>query len=135
MTVPGIWYYADRNERIGPLTLEELKGTLQTLANPADVLVWCEKFSDWRRAGDVSELRVQVIVPPPLPPRPPPLPREQTAPEANDYNGTAPTWDVKWWWVIVAFVFLGSVGSRVGREEMERVAAWRRMIRKARRSK
>jgi hypothetical protein len=37
-----------------------------------------------------------------------------------------PTWQVKWWWLIVALFFLGSVGSRVGRAEMRWISEHRR---------
>jgi len=53
-TLPNIWYYADRNEQIGPLTQQLLLETLATLPNAADVLVWCDKFSDWKPAADAS---------------------------------------------------------------------------------
>ena len=53
-TLPNIWYYADRNEQIGPLTQQQLLETLATLPNAADVLVWCDKFSDWKPAADAS---------------------------------------------------------------------------------
>jgi GYF domain 2 len=74
--MPDLWYYADQNGRVGPLTLQELLDTLATLPDASEVLVWCDKFSDWKRAGDVVELRARIVVPPPLPPEiPPPLPR------------------------------------------------------------
>lgn len=128
-TVTDLWYCADQNGRIGPLTLQELLETLATLPNAADVLVWCDKFSDWKRAGDVDELRAQFVVPPPLPPRvPPPLPAGRAAPATNYHNEAAPTWKVKWWWVIVALLFFGSVGSQVGRREMGRASVERRAM-------
>jgi hypothetical protein len=65
--VSDIWYYADERGQIGPLTLQQLRETLATLSNAKDVLVWCDGFPDWKRAGDVSELRAQTVVPPPLP--------------------------------------------------------------------
>jgi len=72
--MPDLWYFADRNERVGPLTLQELLDTLATLPNASDSLVWCDKFSDWKRAGDVAEFRARIAVPPPLPPDPAPPP-------------------------------------------------------------
>jgi uncharacterized membrane protein YhaH (DUF805 family) len=65
--VSTIWYYADRGQQIGPLTLQDLKQALATLPEPRQVLVWCDTFPDWKRAGDVPELRAQTVVPPPLP--------------------------------------------------------------------
>ena len=62
-----IWYYADGGQQVGPLTLQELKQTLSNIPMPHQVLVWCDTFSDWKRAEDVPELRAQTVVPPPLP--------------------------------------------------------------------
>lgn len=60
------WYYADDKGAVGPMSLDALNGTLTTLANVGDMLVWREGFTDWRRVGDVPELR-KAPVPPPLP--------------------------------------------------------------------
>ena len=61
------WYYADKNGKIEPVTFKELKASLAAFQNAKDVLVWCESFPNWVRAGDVSEFRAQTAVPPPLP--------------------------------------------------------------------
>ena len=66
-TVPDVWYYADQNRPVGPLTFEGLLAKLLTLSNAADALVWCDRFSGWRRAGGVSEIKPHILVPPPLP--------------------------------------------------------------------
>lgn len=58
------WYFNDTRGQIGPVSLQQLKQTLATLPHPEDVLVWCENFSDWRRAGDVPELMEQTALPP-----------------------------------------------------------------------
>jgi hypothetical protein len=64
-----IWYYADDHVgSVGPLTFEELRGTLATVSNAKHVLVWSDGFPDWKRAKDVPGLIVQAM-PPPLPPR------------------------------------------------------------------
>jgi hypothetical protein len=122
--VSDTWYYANQREQKGPITLLALKETLAALPNAEEVLVWREGFQDWKRAGDVVELKPQRVVPPPLPP----------AKTTGDGWKRAPPWKVRWWWCIVALVFLGTVGSRVGRDEMGRLAAERRKMRISRRS-
>jgi hypothetical protein len=51
------WYYAVDDGTVGPVTLRELKDALATFINPRDVHVWCAGFSDWKRAGDVEDLK------------------------------------------------------------------------------
>jgi hypothetical protein len=79
--VQDAWYYANQNEQVGPVSLEELRQALSTFstANTSEVLVWHQGFSGWKPAKEVAELNVQTPLPPPLPtsfmkPPPPPLP-------------------------------------------------------------
>jgi tRNA_anti-like/GYF domain 2 len=67
ITMSDVWYYADKNGKVGPLTLQGLKDTLATFPKTAavDVLVWRTGFPDWKVAREVVELNEQV--PPPLP--------------------------------------------------------------------
>ena len=52
-----------------------MKDTLATLTNANAALVWAEHMPDWRRAGDMAELRAQIGVPLGLSRKtPPPLP-------------------------------------------------------------
>jgi hypothetical protein len=51
-----VWYYADQNGQVGPLSLRELKATLATVNNPDRVLVWCNRFPGWKPVEDVPEL-------------------------------------------------------------------------------
>jgi hypothetical protein len=62
-----VWYYAQSEKSIGPLTFDELKKILSQDSNAADVLVWQQNFSQWVRAGQVPELVAHVAKPPPLP--------------------------------------------------------------------
>jgi predicted nucleic acid-binding protein len=57
------WYYADYTGQKGPVTLQELKATLARLAEPENVLVWHEGFTDWMKAGAVAELKAQTSRP------------------------------------------------------------------------
>jgi GYF domain 2/Bacterial PH domain len=59
------WYYVDDHGQVGPVTLQTLRETLATFSNPEDVLVWCERFQDWKPAGNVPELNA--LFPLPLP--------------------------------------------------------------------
>jgi hypothetical protein len=47
------YYYSDGVDRVGPVTIEELK-LIEGFS--AVTLVWYEGLSDWVRAGDLSEL-------------------------------------------------------------------------------
>lgn len=129
-TVHDVWYCANQNGYAGPLTLQELLEKLVTLPNAADALVWCQTFSDWKRAGDVGELRAHVLVPPPLP-------HSRGAPGTSDRNKVAFRWNFQWWWIIVALPIVAllsvkvAVGSNVGRGEMDRLSDERRAMRKA----
>lgn len=59
------WYYADRSDRIGPVTASALKAALAGMPNAAGVFVWKPGFTDWKRAGDVTELWGDGSAPPP----------------------------------------------------------------------
>ena len=61
------WYYAVHGDRTGPVTFQQLRDALARLPNTGDVLVWRDGFPDWKRVGDVPELRSQAAAPP-LPP-------------------------------------------------------------------
>jgi len=63
--VSDTWYYADRSDRIGPVTASALKAALAGMPNAAGVFVWKPGFTDWKRAGDVTELWDGSAPPPP----------------------------------------------------------------------
>jgi GYF domain 2 len=62
-TDPGQIQSAVDTDMVRGLTLREMRETLATLFNAKEVLVWRDGFPDWRRAGDISELRAQTAVP------------------------------------------------------------------------
>ena len=69
-SVQDAWYYAHKNGRVGPLSLQGLREALATLptAYARDVLVWHPRLPDWKPARDVSELNEgETALPPPLP--------------------------------------------------------------------
>jgi hypothetical protein len=113
------WYYVDSGLRIGPTSLQDLKETLVALPDAKNVLVWCERFPDWKIAGDVKELRARSLTPPPLP--------------RTHLAAPMPTWRVRWWWYPVAILFFGSTGNRYGRKATAWVTAERQAARKIKR--
>ena len=50
------WYYAAGKESVGPISVQDLEAALRRLPNWKEVPVWREGFSDWKKAGEVSEL-------------------------------------------------------------------------------
>jgi len=57
------WYYFDSGERVGPLTLHELADDVAILSDAENVFVWRKGFADWKRAGDIPELRALLVHP------------------------------------------------------------------------
>src|SRR5690349_2726794 len=57
------WYFAVNQQKIGPITLEELKAALSVRGDWKDVLVWRAGFPNWRKAEAVSEI---IQTPPPI---------------------------------------------------------------------
>jgi len=50
------WYYACGSERLGPCSIEQLRGLASTGSlNPSD-LVWNESMSNWEQAGTIAGL-------------------------------------------------------------------------------
>jgi hypothetical protein len=59
MEASDIWYLADKQGQIGPLSLPELKEKLAATSDAGDVLVWRSGFADWKKAQDVPTDRRQ----------------------------------------------------------------------------
>lgn len=51
-----IWWYVNNGRRIGPVSVGELQEAVSQAAEPLNVLIWNEGFSNWRRYGEVKEL-------------------------------------------------------------------------------
>jgi GYF domain 2 len=102
---------------MGPLSLQQLKQTLRTMENAADVPVWCDTFADWKCARDVPELAEEPGEPSPT--------AAVTTPEAGD--GDSSQRKQRWWLFILALPLLGSAANRSGHEEMRRLSADRRI--------
>jgi GYF domain 2 len=119
-----VWYYANQGGHVGPFSLQQLKLTLPTMANPGDVLVWCPKFRGWKKAGDVSELWDE-------PASPSPMRVPQNTIETKDKPSFLRK--PKWEWFVLALPLLGSAASHVGREEMSRLSQDRVISKEAKR--
>jgi hypothetical protein len=63
------WYYAEGNETVGPVGIDELLNTLTRRRDAPRVLVWREGFQDWAEVASVPELSRTFVRPPPLPSR------------------------------------------------------------------
>jgi hypothetical protein len=63
----NIWYYAEGDKSVGPLSLADMAAALSRVSNGSSVLVWRDGFPSWVKAGSVAELATHIIKPPPLP--------------------------------------------------------------------
>lgn len=59
------WYFANKNQTVGPFKLAELKALLEQVAGWEGLMVWGSGFSQWQRAGSVPEILALFQVPPP----------------------------------------------------------------------
>ena len=41
------WFYAARRQALGPVSIQYLRGAIETGALPKGVPVWCSAFRDW----------------------------------------------------------------------------------------
>ncbi len=53
------WYYSDKDERRGPISLEMLQRLIQNGAIGPDELAWTEGMTDWKAISSIPELRPQ----------------------------------------------------------------------------
>src|SRR5882762_8723023 len=61
------WYFANKNQPVGPFKLAELKALLEQVSGWEELMVWGNGFSQWQRAGSVKEILALFITPPPVP--------------------------------------------------------------------
>lgn len=121
-----VWYYANQSGHVGPFSLQQLTQTLATIENPADVLVWCNKFPNWKSVRDVPELWAEFEAPPSSP-----TPTPTTTLETS---GKSPFLrKPRWWLFFFALPLLGSAANRSGREEMRRLSNDRSISREIKR--
>lgn len=111
-SVSDIWYLADQDGNVGgPFTLQQLQQTLTTVPNSGDVLVWHDKFPDWRRAAEIPELSIKIAVPSSLP-------KQKLVAALHDKGLSTQT--SKWRKFIAPLGFVRTVGSRFGRRQIRR---------------
>jgi hypothetical protein len=104
------WYYAENDHYVGPLSIQQLEEVLGSIQSWGDTLVWRSGFADWKRADHVPELTAMRRSPPPVPKM-----KKQ----------------VPLWHAIIAILFLGSVASRVGINEIALASSERRRMRQS----
>ncbi|MCK5882820.1 MAG: DUF4339 domain-containing protein [Bacteriovoracaceae bacterium] len=54
----AIWYYVENNDRVGPITAEELMGYINDGKLTEKSYVWKKGFDNWKRASEVEEFQV-----------------------------------------------------------------------------
>jgi len=63
-----VWWYAEKNSKVGPVDLNQLKQLLQAGRINAATFVWREGGDDWRPLSEIEELSsLRASVPPPVP--------------------------------------------------------------------
>lgn len=65
-----LWYYADGNDRRGPVPQSELKRLIETAAVGRKTRLWREGLPDWKFAGELPDWKSL------FPMEPPPLPKD-----------------------------------------------------------
>jgi hypothetical protein len=61
----GNWYYAEGDETVGPVSLDELLSALRQRKDALRVLVWQQSFQDWTEVASVPELSSLIMHAPP----------------------------------------------------------------------
>lgn len=51
------WWYADKNKKIGPVEMDELRRLLQNGKISLSTIVWQEGMTTWQPLGEVEPLR------------------------------------------------------------------------------
>ncbi len=92
-----IWYYAEGDKSVGPISLADLIAILSRVSIAQSVLVWRDGLPNWVEAKDVPELAVHVI-------KPPPLPSGRPVAATNEFvhDQLEPTWQraISVWWLL-----------------------------------
>jgi hypothetical protein len=52
----NIWYYAEGDQSVGPLSLQDLAAVLLAAPDAGDVLVWRDGLPQWEEAKNLPEL-------------------------------------------------------------------------------
>jgi hypothetical protein len=95
------WYYSWNGEKLGPVSLDELKRLVEEGTLEAGDLVWTKGMPEWLPAGKVPEL--------PFPEEPPPLPDSQVLRQAiqGRWDEALPA-GARWLWHHKAVLFFAA---------------------------
>jgi hypothetical protein len=58
------WYFANKDQSVGPFKLAELEALLRQVPNWEGLMVWGKGFSQWQKAGSVPEILALFEIPP-----------------------------------------------------------------------
>jgi hypothetical protein len=106
------WYIASDGRQEGPFPEKEIRAFIAAGRVTAETLVWSEGMTAWQRAGDIPGLiPAAAASPPPLTPRPAPLPGSgqwaAAGPGIGNEAGTPFTADFGVWLLLGRVLILG----------------------------
>lgn len=105
------WWYVDKDKKIGPIEIDELKRLLQSGKVGPNTMLWHEGMDAWRPLVQVDELNeLKAIVPPPLPPKANPDPLSYSL-ATRWPRFLARIFDM-WWETLLISLILGAVLGR-----------------------
>jgi hypothetical protein len=59
------WYYILRDEKNGPISLNEIHNLVESLVISTDTLVWRQGMPDWTKASEINCFK-KYFIPPPI---------------------------------------------------------------------
>ncbi|HSU69209.1 MAG TPA: RDD family protein, partial [Tepidisphaeraceae bacterium] len=97
------WYYSERDQQRGPVSLDQLRQMAHTGELSPEHLVWTDTLPEWTAAGDLAELFQQPeFLQPPIGVA---TLGYQSAPQINYYNPTgAVVVYAGFWWRLLAYI-------------------------------
>ncbi|WP_164937734.1 DUF4339 domain-containing protein [Bradyrhizobium guangxiense] len=126
------WYYANGDQSLGPVSIQELVRALNLLSEPGAALIWKNGFSEWQAARSVPEVAAWLGQ---RPPQIRPTPRLET-PKARRvvrtekrkrgffgwlflivfllFNGLMAAWLFSYWSQVLPMTTNGSDAGRAG---------------------
>lgn len=111
------WFYVSGGETVGPISTADLIAYLTSRSDWRSVHIWQDGFSEWKTAGDVSEIAPLISRPPPPPPETPQT--EITKPEKKLPKAKAFTFVA----LAIAAIVGGVIGRPIGKEVANAITA------------